>query len=111
MDKLERSQHEQHRHMLCLYGQDADMLRFAAIRLRISVSALIRLSLRLYLKRLAMKFHSKRIDYNYIFWRGIKRYSDILLTAKNQLTLPWVRNHFYQSFCPGLRWKWPAAPG
>jgi hypothetical protein len=97
-----------HRHMMCLYGQDAKMLRLAAIELGISVSALIRLALRLYLQDLAMESRSReRVDYRVLFWKAIKHWVEIPLFAINQYGIPIYRRFFHQSFPPQWRWNYP----
>jgi hypothetical protein len=42
-----------------------------------------------------------------MFWRGIKRWIAIPLTALNDLTLPVLRSFTFQSFPPELRWGYP----
>jgi hypothetical protein len=74
VDKREYAEGKYHRHIARLYGEDARLLQLAAVELGISVSALIRITLRLYLRRLAAEIHSRRyITDACMFWRGIKR--------------------------------------
>jgi hypothetical protein len=108
VDKKEYAEGKHHRHIVCLYGEDARLLQLAAMELGISVSALIRIALRLYLRRLAAEIHSRRyITDACMFWRGIKRWIAIPLTALNDLTLPTLRSFSFYSFPPELRWGYP----
>jgi hypothetical protein len=108
VDKKEYSEGKHHRHIVCLYGEDVRLLQLAAMQLGISVSALIRIALRLYLRRLATEIHSRRyVTEACMFWRGIKRWIAIPLTALNDLTLPVLRSFTFQSFPPELRWGYP----
>ncbi len=109
-DKAEYSEGDHHRHMVCLYGEDARLLRLAALQMGISVAAFIRLALRLNLARVAMEFHSKgsRLK-ELIFWKGIKRWVAIPLAAHNHLSIPTLRQFTFQSFPPEQRWGWPEA--
>ncbi|GAB4423376.1 MAG: hypothetical protein OHK0011_03210 [Turneriella sp.] len=107
-DKVEYAQGGHHRHMVCLYGEDARLLRLAALQMGISVSAFIRLALRLYLSLLAMEFQRRGIkSRELVFWKGIKRWIAIPLTALNHLSLPTLRKFTFQSFPPEFRWGWP----
>ncbi|MDH5716456.1 MAG: hypothetical protein OEZ22_02325 [Spirochaetia bacterium] len=63
----------QHRHMLCLYGDDEFLLRNSALILGITVSQLIRIALELFLNRV---LNGKTSDKN-LFWRGIKLFAQI----------------------------------
>jgi hypothetical protein len=108
IDLQEYSAGNHHRHMVCLYGEDARMLRLAALQWGISVSALIRLSLRFYLRYFDMDVHSKRyVSDACLFWKGIKRWIAIPLTAENHLSLPTQRTFTFQSFPPERRWRYP----
>ncbi len=102
-----------HRHMVCFYGEDVLLVRMAAMRLGITVSAFIRLALKLYLRHFAAEFHSKQprvqITREMIFWRGIKRWISIAVTAVNEFSIPSVRNYTFLSFPPEERWGWPEA--
>jgi len=107
LDKREYRHSVAHRHLMCLYGDDAKMLRLAAVELGISVSALIRLALRLYLRHIAMENQSKRqITSTDIFWKAIKRWIAIPLFSGNSFSLPAHRQYFYQSFPPEHRWSY-----
>lgn len=102
LDREEYAASPHHRHMVCLYGEDALLLRLAALRLRISVSAFIRLALRMYLQRLAMENHSKKaVSNELLYWLGIKRWYKIPLTV---LTAPLSQRFLFLSFPPEYRW-------
>lgn len=108
LDKREYAKGNHHRHMVCLYGEDARLLRLAAVQLGISVAALVRIALRLYLRHLAVDFHSRRyVTDACLFWKGIKRWIAIPLQAKNDWTLPVHRSFTFQSFPPECRWGYP----
>ncbi len=108
IDRDDYASGNHHRHLVCLYGEDARLLRLAAIQLEISVSALIRIALRLYLRRLAVDIHSRRyVSDSCLFWKGIKRWIAIPLNATNDLTLPTQRSFTFQSFPPEQRWGYP----
>ncbi len=53
--------HDMHRHMMCLYGEDEKLIRLAAMDLGITMTALIRLAIELYLPALAMEKRSCRM--------------------------------------------------
>ena len=97
---------EIHRHLVCLYGQDAELLRLAALRLGVSVSVLIRIAIRLYIDRLALDIHSRRFvtDDELFIW-GIKRWFCIQTTALNRSGLPHLRQQTFSTFPPWLRWN------
>ncbi|AFM11927.1 hypothetical protein [Turneriella parva] len=97
-----------HRHVVCLYGEDEVLIRMAAMRLGITVSAFIRLALWLYLPRIAMEKHSLRSVSDYaLFWRGIKRWAQIRCSAMNTLGIPTLRTYTFSNFKP-QEW-WPRA--
>lgn len=92
-----------HRHLVCLYGEDVVMLRLAAIRLKISVSALIRLALALYLPRLAMENRSNRVSPEELFVLGIKRWLRIEQTELHWHGIPAIHQSTFSMFLP---WQW-----
>ncbi|MBV6492588.1 MAG: hypothetical protein LDLANPLL_00583 [Turneriella sp.] len=99
---------ECHRHMLCLYGDDVVLLQLAALRLKISVSLLVRVALFLYLPRLAVEIHSKRyITPTQFFYKGIKFWQNIFFRGLNHFRVPAIRQQLFQSFFP---WQWWGAP-
>ncbi len=102
-----------HRHMVCFYGKDVQLVRMAAMRLGITVSAFIRLALKLYLRHFAVDFHSQRprveITPEMIFWKGIKRWISIAITTVNEFSIPLSRKYTFLSFPPESRWGWPEA--
>jgi hypothetical protein len=107
-DKREYKAGQLHRHIVCLYGEDAKMLRLAAIELGVTVSALIRLTLRLYLRHTAMEKQNQRhVSDAFLFWNAIKRWIKIPLFAYNDYSLPAERRYLYQSFPPKSRWGYP----
>ena len=98
-----------HRHIVCLYGEDVILLRLAALRLRLTVSAFLRLALQLYLPRLhAPASISKMVSAMELFWRGIKRWKCVPLGAINHEGVPTFRRFAFSSFMP---WEWWGIPG
>ena len=94
-----------HRHMLCLYGEDIKLLRLAAMRLNMTVSAFIRLALWLYLPRLAMEKNSSRfISPEMLFQLGTKRWMIIPYAALNHECKPAIRHFTFASFPPWFWW-------
>lgn len=99
---------EKHRHMVCLYGDDEKLIRIAAMRLGITVSALMRLALWLYLPRIAMEKHSRKsVSEDSLFWRGIKRWAQIHCRALNTFAIPTLRTFTFTSFSPQSWWPRP----
>ena len=97
-----------HRHVVCLYGEDVVFWQLAATKLRISVSALIRIALYLYLPRLAMEIHSKKsVSATEFFWNGIKCWQNVFFRGLNHLGTPAIRQQTLQSFMP---WQWWNTP-
>ncbi len=93
-----------HRHLLCLYGEDVVQLRLAAMQLRITVSALVRLALKLYLPRLAMEIHSRKyVSDEKLFWHGTKFWQKIHFRALHHNRQPMITQQLFQSFLP---WHW-----
>lgn len=94
-----------HRHMLCLYGEDVKLLRLAAMRLNLTVSAFIRLALWLYLPRLAMEKHSSRfVSEEKLFLFGTKRWMLVPYAALNLERNPALRRFAFASFPPWFWW-------
>ncbi|MBV6494438.1 MAG: hypothetical protein LDLANPLL_02471 [Turneriella sp.] len=87
---------KEHRHVVCLYGEDEMLIRLAAMQLRITMSAFIRLALELFLKRLAMEKHSYRLisDEN-LKWQAIR------FTEKYT---PYVQNLFSRPHSHRFKW-------
>lgn len=97
-----------HRHMVCLYGEDVLMLRLAALRLALTVSAFLRLALQLFLPRFDADTDNRRcISALELFWRGIKRWKQIPLAALNHSGMPAIRRFAFSSFMP---WEWWGEP-
>lgn len=95
-----------HRHLVCFYGEDVKLVRLAALNWGISVSALIRLALWIYLPCLVMAIHNKHyVSPNELFWRGIKRWLVIPLKSLNTCNLPTERRYLFSGF-PPTHW-WP----
>lgn len=93
------------RHLVCLYGEDVKMLRLAAMRMGITVSAFIRLALGIYLPSLAMEIQSRRSISNSQFADySIKRWKTLPLIAINRFNLPSVRRFVFNGFPPEQRW-------
>ncbi|MFO1470726.1 MAG: hypothetical protein U1F27_06820 [Turneriella sp.] len=94
-----------HRHMLCLYGEDVKLLRLAAMRLNLTVSAFIRLALWLYLPRLETQNNTTRfISPEILFLLGTKRWMIIPLAALNNEGNPAIRQFGFASFPPWFWW-------
>ncbi len=97
-----------HRHMLCLYGDDAQFLRLTAMKLQVSVSCLVRIALLIFLRQFDMESHSHRSPSEpELFWRGIKRFVKLLYDPTNYGSLPCARAFLLLSFPPEMRWNWP----
>lgn len=98
---------DDHRHMVCFYGEDIRMVRLVAMHLGITVSALVRIALWLYLPRLAMEFHSRKsVSPRELFLLGIKRWLCVPIRAINSHGIPHIRQILFSSFPPN-HW-WPA---
>lgn len=105
--ELSRSASKQ-RHMVCLYGEDVKLLRFAAIDMGITVSAFIRLALEIYLPSLAREIHSKgSVSVSEFTRHSIKRWKTIPRVAINQFSLPLVRRYLFNGFPPEEWWGPP----
>ena len=57
-----------HRHLVCLYGEDEQIIRMTAMSLGITVSALIRIALHWFLRKLERNL----VNQLQLFWFGIK---------------------------------------
>ncbi|HRP68953.1 MAG TPA: hypothetical protein PLY93_05420 [Turneriella sp.] len=89
MKKEKQLVNEFHRHVVCLYGEDEMLIRLAALRLKITMSAFIRLSLQLFLNRLAMENHSYRfITDETLKWQAIRFIEKSTTRTQNQLERP-----------------------
>lgn len=84
-----------HRHMLCLYGEDEMLIRLAAMKLSVTLSHFIRLSLYWFLS----KVECYKVTWSEIFYHGTKicRYFDY--SRKNTYKFPYYETIFYV--------KWP----
>ena len=100
----QRNAQDIHRHLVCLYGEDVVMLRLAALKLRITVSALIRLALALYLPKLAMEKQSAwYVDSEQLFLLGTKRWLRVEHTELHTHGLPVINQFTFSMFLP---WQW-----
>ncbi len=108
-DKADYGQAEKHhRHLVCLYGEDVKMIRLAAMELKVTVSRLIRMALRLYLRHLVMeKQNCSRVSDEALFWLAIKRANRLLLIPQNFHGTLSSRHYYLQLFPPQMRWGWP----
>lgn len=105
MRQVLRNEQTIHRHVVCLYGDDARFLALAAMTLRMSVSELIRIALWLYLPRLALGIHNRKyVSDAALFWRGIKQWLAISLTGNNLMRTPAIRRCTFASFLPAHWW-------
>ncbi len=103
-----RSDGARHRHMVCLYGDDEVLIRIAAMRMGVTVSALMRLALWLYLPRIAMEKQSyKCVSDRALFWLGIKRWAQISCNALNTFAIPTLRTFTFSNFAPDNWWPRP----
>jgi predicted DNA-binding ribbon-helix-helix protein len=94
-----------HRHMVCFYGEDLKLIRIAAIELGVTVSAFIRLSLKMYLAQLEMEIHNGcQIGEREFFWGSIKRWLVVPLNEVNMFNLPTMRRYLFSGFPPQLWW-------
>ncbi len=98
-----------HRHVACFYGEDVRMLRLAAMQLGVTVSCLIRIALKIFLRHFDMEKHS-HLDPSEValFWRGIKRAIHLIPHHENNHGSFGKRSFILQSFPPEMRWGWPS---
>lgn len=98
------SGNEGHRHLVCFYGEDIRLVRLAAMTLGISVSAFVRLSLFLFLPRLALEIHSRKsVSAKELFLLGTKRWQQVHHAALNNFQTPHMRQFSFSNFFP---WQW-----
>ena len=103
-DEMHSTVH-QHRHLICFYGEDIKLVRLAAMQLNMTVSALIRIALWLYLPRLEMDTnHSPSISPEQLFLLGTKRWMLIPYAALNIQASPTIRRFAFASFPPWFWW-------
>jgi len=94
-----------HRHMMCLYGQDEKMIRLAALELGLTLTALVRLAIKLYLPTLAMEKHSKNcVTAHDLTWEGIRFTEEVQIFAANAGGWPFLRNLTCIPFDPESYW-------
>jgi hypothetical protein len=98
-----------HRHLVCFYGEDAIEMQLVALRLRVSVSELIRIAIYLCLPRLALDFHSRKsVSRQEFFWGGIKKWLAIPHKPHYLHRHPLCHQFLFQSFLPWQWWNVPA---
>ncbi|MBX3723535.1 MAG: hypothetical protein KF713_16950 [Turneriella sp.] len=96
---------EQHRHLMCLYGEDEKIIRLAAMELGLTISAFVRLALELYLPCLAMEKHSQmRVSDAELTWEGIRIIENVQIFAVNGSSRPFYRNLSCTHFDPSGYW-------
>lgn len=101
--KIYQGQKKLHRHMLCLYGDDEMLIRLAALRLGVTVSHLIRISLYWFLP----KIESRQVTWPQIFYHGTKICRFIDTTRTNMLQMPFYETLFYGKWPQEKWWKRP----
>ncbi len=94
-----------HRHMICFYGDDLVLVKLAAMRLHVTVSALVRIALFIFLPRLAAEIHSRHCvtEENFRLY-SIKRWMRIVPSALNLKRVPMLRGFAFASFPPWFWW-------
>ncbi len=96
---------DMHRHMMCLYGDDAKIIRLAAIELGLTITGFVRLAIELYLPTLVMEKHNQRLVSNAnLTWEGIRFIQDIQIFAVNGGSRPFYRNLSCLCFDPDSYW-------
>lgn len=95
-----------HRHMLCLYGADEKLIRLAAMELGLTMTALVRLALQLFLPFLAMEKHSwGRVSRGDLTWQGIRITKEVQVFAVNGGGRPFYRHLTFENFDPDTYWS------
>jgi hypothetical protein len=83
----------QHRHMLCLYGEDEKLIRLAALELGLTLTTFVRLALALYLENLAMEKRSHRfVTGERLKWEAIRFIEKIHIFATDREGYPLLRD-------------------
>lgn len=99
---------ELHRHIVCFYGDDLKRVRIMALELGLTVSALIRLALRIYLRRIAMENQGRRyVGPEVLFWEAIKIYHKLHFCPTVGPATPLYLRYLPANFAPQLRWGVP----
>ncbi len=94
-----------HRHVMCLYGEDEMLIRLAAMRLRITMSAFIRLALELFLERLAMEKQSSRFITNEnLKWQSIRFIEKVVTHTQNLFARPDTHRFSWLNFAACTYW-------
>lgn len=100
-----KSSERLHRHMICFYGEDLVLVKLSAMRLNVTVSALVRIALHLFLPRLAAEIHSKRyVNEEHFYAYRIKRWMHIIPSALNIDRVPVIRSFAFATFPPWFWW-------
>jgi hypothetical protein len=95
----------QHRHMLCLYGEDEKLIRLAALDLGITLTAFVRLALALYLENLAMEKRSHRfVTDERLKWEAIRFIEKIHIFATDHSGYPLLRDMTCIGFALATYW-------
>ncbi|MBV6492435.1 MAG: hypothetical protein LDLANPLL_00428 [Turneriella sp.] len=94
-----------HRHVMCLYGEDEMLVRLASMRLRITMSAFIRLALDLFLERLAMEKqgYSAITDEN-LKWQAIRFIENYTPHTQNLFSRPHTHRFKWRNFAVCTYW-------
>ena len=92
-----------HRHIICLYGDDEKLLRYAAMKLGVTVSHLIRLALHWFLPKVERLI----VPWSAIFYHGTKICRFILYNRQNMLRLPYYESIFYGKWTNDDWWGRP----
>jgi hypothetical protein len=91
--------------MVCFYGEDLVAVKLAAMRLNVTVSALIRVALHLFLPRLAAEIHSRHhVSKEHYYHYSIKRWMKLVPSALNLNRVPLLRGYAFASFPPWFWW-------
>ncbi|MBV6493373.1 MAG: hypothetical protein LDLANPLL_01389 [Turneriella sp.] len=94
-----------HRHVMCLYGEDEMLVRLAAMQLKITMSAFIRLALELFLQQLAMEKHSySAITDEQLKWQAIRFIKSATTQVQNLHTRPHIHRFKWRNFAMITYW-------
>jgi hypothetical protein len=100
-----RREPRQHRHMLCLYGEDEKLVRLAALDLGLTLTAFVRLALARYLGVLAMEKHSRRyVTDDRLKWEAIRFTEKTHIFATNNAGYPLLRDMTCVGFALASYW-------
>jgi len=100
-----RSSNTLHRHIICFYGEDLVLVKLTAMRLGVTVSALVRIALCLFLPRLAAEIQNRHyVSEEHYYTHSIKRWMRIVPSALNLDRIPMMRGFAFASFPPWFWW-------